>query len=89
VITCVVEYTVDPAKLEAFERFGRAWIALVNDHGGHPSSGWLTRSDSQCPSTASLAAIGGRASGTAKDAGSEYQANSRLVKGADQCPQIT
>lgn len=34
VITCVVHYEVDPAKLEAFERFGRAWIYLVNKHGG-------------------------------------------------------
>jgi hypothetical protein len=33
-ITCVVEYTIDAAKVEAFERFGRAWIALVNKHGG-------------------------------------------------------
>lgn len=33
-ITCVVEYTIDAAKTEAFERFGRAWIALVNKHGG-------------------------------------------------------
>lgn len=33
-ITCVVEYTVDPAKIDAFERFGRAWIALVTRHGG-------------------------------------------------------
>lgn len=33
-ITCVVEYVVDPAKLEAFEEFGRRWIALVNEHGG-------------------------------------------------------
>lgn len=33
-ITCVVEYTIDPAKIDAFERFGRAWIALVNNHGG-------------------------------------------------------
>lgn len=33
-ITCVVEYTVDSTKLDAFERFGRAWIALVNRHGG-------------------------------------------------------
>jgi hypothetical protein len=29
-----VEYTIDPAKVDAFERFGRAWIALVNRHGG-------------------------------------------------------
>lgn len=33
-ITCVVEYTVDSAKIEQFERFARAWIALVNEHGG-------------------------------------------------------
>ena len=33
-ITCVVEYTIDAAKIEAFERFARAWIGLVNRHGG-------------------------------------------------------
>lgn len=33
-ITCVVEYTIDAAQTEAFERFGQAWIALVNKHGG-------------------------------------------------------
>jgi hypothetical protein len=35
VITCVVEYVIDPAKIEAFERFGRRWIELVNAHGGN------------------------------------------------------
>jgi len=34
VITCVVEYVIDPTKIEAFERFGRRWIELVNLHGG-------------------------------------------------------
>jgi NIPSNAP len=34
VITCVVEYVIDPAKVDAFERFGRRWIELVNLHGG-------------------------------------------------------
>jgi hypothetical protein len=34
VITCVVEYVIDPAKIDAFERFGRRWIELVNRHGG-------------------------------------------------------
>ena len=29
-ITCVVEYTIDAAEVDAFERFGQAWIALVN-----------------------------------------------------------
>lgn len=33
-ITCVVEYTIDAAKVDAFERFARAWIALVDRHGG-------------------------------------------------------
>jgi hypothetical protein len=34
VITCVVDYVIDPAKTEAFERFAREWIRLVNAHGG-------------------------------------------------------
>ena len=33
-ITCVVEYTIDASKTAEFERFGRAWITLVNEHGG-------------------------------------------------------
>ena len=33
-ITCVVEYVIDPAKIDAFERFGRRWIELVDSHGG-------------------------------------------------------
>lgn len=33
-ITCVAEYTIDAAKTEAFEQLGRAWISLVNKHGG-------------------------------------------------------
>jgi len=34
VITCVVEYTIDPAKIDAFERFARRWMELVDRHGG-------------------------------------------------------
>lgn len=30
--TCVVEYTVDPEQIAEFDRFARAWIALVNTH---------------------------------------------------------
>jgi len=30
-ITCVVEYVIDPAKIDAFER---RWIELVDAHGG-------------------------------------------------------
>lgn len=33
-ITCVVHYEIDPAKVAAFEKFARAWIHLVNKHGG-------------------------------------------------------
>jgi hypothetical protein len=33
-ITCVVEYVIDPAKTDAFERFAQAWMVLVNRHGG-------------------------------------------------------
>ncbi len=33
-ITCVVDYTIDPTKITEFERFAHRWIALVNRHGG-------------------------------------------------------
>ncbi|MYS32569.1 NIPSNAP family protein [Streptomyces sp. SID4920] len=33
-ITCVVEYVIDPAKIDSFERFGHRWMELVNRHGG-------------------------------------------------------
>ena len=33
-ITCVVEYVIDPAKIDAFEEFARRWVDLVNRHGG-------------------------------------------------------
>jgi hypothetical protein len=33
-ITCVVEYVIDPAKTDAFERFARKWMELVELHGG-------------------------------------------------------
>ena len=33
VITCVVEYVIDPAQIDAFERFARRWMELVNLHG--------------------------------------------------------
>lgn len=34
-ITCVVDYVIDPAKIDAFERFARAWMRLVNERGGY------------------------------------------------------
>ncbi|CAN7357074.1 NIPSNAP family protein [Mesorhizobium sp. LjNodule214] len=33
-ITCVVHYEVDTGQLQAFEKFARAWIYLVNKYGG-------------------------------------------------------
>lgn len=33
-IACVVDYTIDPAKVADFERFAEAWVGLVNAHGG-------------------------------------------------------
>jgi hypothetical protein len=34
-ITCVVRYTIDPAQIDAFERFATEWMRLVDAHGGH------------------------------------------------------
>jgi NIPSNAP len=34
VITCVVEYAIDRAKIDAFERFAQRWMELGNRHGG-------------------------------------------------------
>lgn len=33
-ITCVVDYVVDPDKIAEFEQFGRRWMELVERHGG-------------------------------------------------------
>src|SRR3954452_25227314 len=33
-ITCVVDYVIDPAKIDAFTEFGRRWMQLVQRHGG-------------------------------------------------------
>lgn len=33
-ITCFVDYRIDPAKIAEFERFGKARMYLVNKHGG-------------------------------------------------------
>jgi hypothetical protein len=33
-ITCLVTYKIDPAKLADFEVYGKAWIHLVNKMGG-------------------------------------------------------
>ena len=33
-VTCHLRYEIDPSELEAFERFARRWIALVERSGG-------------------------------------------------------
>jgi uncharacterized protein (DUF1330 family) len=33
-ITCVIHYQINPAQIAAFETFAKAWIKLVNKHGG-------------------------------------------------------
>jgi NIPSNAP len=34
VITCVVDYVIDPAKIGDFERFATRWMEIVGKHGG-------------------------------------------------------
>jgi hypothetical protein len=33
-ITCVVDYEIDPREIEAFERFAKRWMELVQQNGG-------------------------------------------------------
>ena len=33
-VTCHLRYEIDPSELDAFERFARRWIALVERSGG-------------------------------------------------------
>jgi hypothetical protein len=33
-ITCVVDYVIDPVKIADFERFAQEWMRLVDAHGG-------------------------------------------------------
>jgi hypothetical protein len=33
-VTCHLRYEIDAREIEAFERFARAWMALVERHGG-------------------------------------------------------
>lgn len=34
IITCVVDYTVNPDQIRAFERFAARWMSLVAQNGG-------------------------------------------------------
>jgi len=33
-ITCVIDYVIDPMKIDAFEAFAKSWMTLVRRHGG-------------------------------------------------------
>jgi hypothetical protein len=33
-ITCFLRYTIDPAKLAAFEHYARVWMRLIEKYGG-------------------------------------------------------
>jgi hypothetical protein len=33
-ITCVLDYVIDPKKTDAFEEFARSWMRIVEQHGG-------------------------------------------------------
>jgi hypothetical protein len=33
-MTCVVDYVIDSKQIEAFEKFAKRWIDLVNRYGG-------------------------------------------------------
>jgi len=33
-ITCFLRYEIDPDRIDAFERYGRLWITLVERFGG-------------------------------------------------------
>lgn len=35
-ITCVVDYVIDATKIDAFERFARRWMELVNTGSARP-----------------------------------------------------
>ena len=33
-VTCHLRYEIDPAQIDAFERFAKRWMELVDRHGG-------------------------------------------------------
>lgn len=40
-ITCSLTYEIDPAKVDDFETYARAWIKIVNRMGGTHHGYWL------------------------------------------------
>lgn len=60
-ITCVVRYTIDPAKIDAFEQFAHAWMALVDAHGGS-HHGYFLPSEGKSDEALALFSFGSLAS---------------------------
>ena len=40
-ITCFLNYVIDPYKLREFEHYAKLWIPLVNKFGGHHNGYFL------------------------------------------------
>lgn len=40
-ITCTLKYTIDPYKVDAFEKYAKAWIYMVDKMGGTHHGYWL------------------------------------------------
>ncbi|WP_030539492.1 NIPSNAP family protein [Sphingobium sp. DC-2] len=40
-ITCVIEYRIDPDKVEAFEHYARMWLRMMPRFGGKPHGYFL------------------------------------------------
>lgn len=45
-ITCFIRYVVDPNKINEFEKYARAWIALIEKYGGIHHGYFLPGKDS-------------------------------------------
>jgi hypothetical protein len=79
VITCVVEYVIDPLKTEAFEEFARRWMELVGRHGGTHHGYFLpAEGASDKPWFRTATAVGG----TAGDSTAYESANARRARAA-------
>ncbi|MFL0458267.1 hypothetical protein ACH0CV_13110 [Brachybacterium paraconglomeratum] len=52
-ITCHVRYEIDPAQIEAFERFAMRWMEPVDRHGATHHGYFLPAKGALLPSTES------------------------------------
>jgi hypothetical protein len=48
-ITCLIRYRLDLAQVEAFERYAKAWVELINRHGGRHHGYFLPADGPQTP----------------------------------------